>query len=119
MRPLKHINNSDLRLVDVPPPDADLREMAHFANCFDPSEHWKEIWSPGEFREKSQALLPETIEKYSERGVLPDSLAELRTCLAMEWAILPYITHERPTAKQEMFLRDLVRKIRNTMGLDA
>jgi hypothetical protein len=118
MRPLKHIRNSDLRLVDVPLSDADLREIGHFADCFDPTEHWKEIWSPGEFREKSQALLAETIEKYSERGVLPDSLAELRTCL-MEWAILPYIIHERPTAKQEMFLRDLVRTIRNTMGPDA
>ena len=102
----RHIGNSDLRLDDVPLPAAEIREIGRFADSLPPADH----------ADNAKTLLAETVKNHAEKGTLPESLSELRTCLAMQWAILPYVAPAGPNAKQEQFLQDLVAKIRRTLG---
>lgn len=105
-----NISNEELKETGIPAPDAELRAIGRFAETFEPAAYWRDAWG-AEYFTKSQELLGNCIENYAQRGALPQNLAELRTCLALEWAILPYVSRE-PNAKQEQFLRDLVARIR-------
>ena len=105
----RFLSDEDLKDSDIPAPDADLREIGRFADSFDVRHHPR---SSGFIGEPGREFLARCIKDYQERHVLPDVLAELRACLLLKWAILPYITYGGPTADQEKFLRDLVRKIR-------
>jgi hypothetical protein len=105
-----NISNEELKDTDIPAPDAELRAIGRFAETFEPAGYWRDAWG-AEYFAKSQEMLGNCIEDYAQRGALPGNLAELRTCLALEWAILPYVSRE-PNAKQEQFLRDLVARIR-------
>jgi hypothetical protein len=104
------IGNEELKETDIPAQDAGLRAIGRFAETFEPAAYWRDAWGANYFA-KSQELLGNCIENYFERGTLPEDLAELRTCLALEWAILPYVSRQ-PNAKQEQFLEALVDKIR-------
>jgi len=105
-----NIGNEELKGADIPAPDAGLSTIGRFAETFEAAAYWRDAWG-AEYFAKSQEMLGTCIENYSQRGALPEDLAELRTCLALEWAILPYVSRE-PNAKLERFLRDLVAKIR-------
>lgn len=98
----RSIKNDELKLEHVPRPDAELLDIGRFAGTFDAKY------------QEHHTLLEEAIKNHFERGILPDSLTELRICLALEWTMLPYISL-KPSAKQEQFLRDVVAKIRSKL----
>ena len=105
----RYVSNLELNEGNVPSPDADLTVIGRFADMFDPSTHPR---GPEFTGKAGQELLGRCIKDYQDYQILPDSLAELRACLALEWAILPYIAPEGPSPGQERFLRDMVKKIR-------
>ena len=101
------MDNADLKLELIPLPNATLQDIGRFANTFQFA-----------YDVDSHDRLNDTHKKHLEQGqcALPNSLNELRACLALEWAILPYVS-QRPSAQQEQFLRDLVSKIRDKISL--
>ncbi len=81
-----------------PSPDADLRTIGRYA------ESLGVRGGP-----EARALLDRALESFRADGRLPESAADLRTCLAVFWAVLPYVAPHGPAPAQERFLRALVR----------
>jgi len=71
------IANADLTEHDVPAPDAGWRGISRFALSFNGYEWWGSFGKCAEVGNRGA-------EGFRERGALPESLAELRTCLFFE-----------------------------------
>ncbi|MBI4410188.1 MAG: hypothetical protein HY561_10800 [Gemmatimonadetes bacterium] len=69
--------NAQLRLQDLPAPDADWHEHAAFAHSFFAYEHWGSFGA-------AAVLANRAAKRFREEGVLPSTLSELRTCLFFE-----------------------------------
>jgi hypothetical protein len=67
----------DLKESDVPLPDAGWYEIGRFALSFNGYDWW------GSF-ERCAEIANGAAQAFHELGTLPDSLAELRTCLFFE-----------------------------------
>jgi hypothetical protein len=105
----RYFSNRELDAENVTSPDAELAAIGRFADSFDLVTHPRVLEFTGQ---AGQELLGRCIKDYQDHQILPDSMSELRACLALEWAILPYVAPEGPNPDQERFLRDLVRRIR-------
>jgi hypothetical protein len=71
------IANADLKESDLPPPEAEWHEVGRFALSFNGYEWWGSFGQCAEVANRN-------LEGFRERGALPDSLTELRTCLFFE-----------------------------------
>jgi hypothetical protein len=71
------IANANLGEHDLPPPNAGWSVLNRFALTFNGYSHW------GSF-EKCAEIGNSSFEHYKEKGLLPQTLTELRTCLFFE-----------------------------------
>jgi hypothetical protein len=71
------IASADLRENDVPPPDAGWHAVGRFALSFNGYEWWSSFGKCAEVANRGA-------EEFRGTGALPESLAELRTCLFFE-----------------------------------
>jgi hypothetical protein len=104
------ISNQELNEADIPGADADLRSIGRFAETFPIVEHPRYAELSGA---KGRERLFQVTAAYRDRGELPSSLSELRACLLMEWALLPYLAPPSgPSTELMEFMTALVSKIR-------
>jgi hypothetical protein len=71
------IANADLKESDLPPPEAEWHAVGRFALSFNGYEWWGSFGQCAEVANRN-------LEAFRERGALPDTLVELRTCLFFE-----------------------------------
>ncbi len=107
---MPYISNQEMKESDIPAAGADLRAIGRFAETFDAAgtPRAAALTGPG-----GRELLMHWFERFRSRGELPDSLSELRACLLMEWAVLPYLAPSSgPSVEQMNFLAALTAGIR-------
>jgi len=98
------IANTDLGENDLPPIDADWMRIAEFALTFDGYSHW------GSF-DRCADVGNRWAKAYAERQALPESLADLRTCLFFEQRRWRHYGWE-PDEQAMRYIRALVEAIR-------
>lgn len=105
------IANADLTSDDVPGPKATWWEINQFALTFDGYSHW------GSF-DACAELANAAAQDFAERGLLPDSLTELRACLFFEQRRWRHFD-EHPDEKAMRYLRGIVAAIREKVLADS
>jgi len=73
----EQVPNSELSAAQVPPADADWSEIASFALTYWAYDHYSDTSAVGELANAAGRA-------FAADETLPDSLAELRTCLFFE-----------------------------------
>jgi hypothetical protein len=101
------IANADLRESDLPPPEAEWHEVGRFALSFNGYE-----WC-GSFGQCAE-VANRNLEAFREEGALPDSLAELRTCLFFEQRRWRHFGLD-PDEEAMLYVRALLGEIRRAV----
>lgn len=92
---MKPISNFDLTLADVPPADASMDIICHFAHTFEGYKHW------GSFNACAD------VANAQRHG----TLSELRTCLFFEFRRERH-TGEPIEGEEEQYVRGILEKMR-------
>jgi hypothetical protein len=102
----QHVPNDDLRLEDIPMPEATWSEQSSFAYSF---------LAYDQIGERLSALAASASKAFRESGAVPASLTDLRACLFYE--------HRRavhfgaPTDHMKAYARALLTAIRERVAL--
>ena len=102
---MKEIPNTALAVEMLPKADAKWAEIVNFAHAFNGYEHW------GTY-EKCSEVANQANQDFSEKGIVCETLTELRTCLFFEarrWRHYGYA----PDKQAIQYIRALLKGIHN------
>jgi hypothetical protein len=103
----REIANADLKDSDLPPPEAEWHEVGRFALSFNGYEWWGSFGQCAEVANRN-------LDAFREREALPDSLAQLRTCLFFEQRRWRHFGLD-PDEEAMLYVRALLEKIRRAV----
>lgn len=100
----EEISNTELKLSDIPGPDASWYEIARFALTFDGYGYWGSFGRCAEIGNSG-------LKSFAHDRSLPPSLTELRTCLFFEQRRWHHFGDE-PDDHTMVYIRALMEAIR-------
>ena len=78
-------------LDDIQNAEKSLTETASFLSRFDPIPYFIDLWGEEDYREKSENLWEEAIQKFKEEKLLDNSWQELILIINFDFVLGPFI----------------------------